>query len=47
MAEFKHIIRIANTDLKGEKKLVIALQKIKGVSYNMAAALCHVAGIPK
>jgi len=47
MAEFKHIVRVANTDLKGEKLLLIALQKIKGVNHNLAAALCHVAGIPK
>ena len=45
MAEFKHIIRVANTDLKGEKSLIIALQKIKGVSYNMAHAICHASGI--
>ena len=45
MAEFKHIIRVANTDLKGEKSLIVALQKIKGVSYNMAHAICHCAGI--
>jgi small subunit ribosomal protein S13 len=45
MAEFKHIVRIANTDLKGEKRLVIALQRIKGVGFNFANALCHVAGI--
>ncbi len=47
MTEFKHIIRIANTDLKGEKRLVIALQKIKGIGYSLAAGLCHIAGIPK
>ncbi len=47
MAEFKHIVRIANTDLKGEKKLVIALQRIKGVSYNFAHAICHAAGISR
>ena len=47
MAEFKHIIRIANTDLKGEKRLVIALQRIKGVNHNFAHALCNVADIPK
>lgn len=45
MAEFKHIVRIANTDLKGEKALVIALQRIKGVGYNFAHAICHAAGI--
>ncbi len=47
MAEFRHIVRVANTDLKGEQKILIALQKIKGVSHNLAAALCQVAGVPK
>ncbi len=47
MTEFKHIVRVANTDLKGEKQVLIALQKIKGVNHNLAAALCHVAGILK
>lgn len=47
MAEknFKHIIRIANTDLKGEKAILMALQKIKGVSFMFANALCIVSGI--
>lgn len=47
MAEFKHIIRVANTDLKGEKGLIVALQKIKGVGYNMSHAICHASGIDK
>jgi small subunit ribosomal protein S13 len=47
MAEFKHIVRIANTDLKGEKRLVIGLQRIRGVGFNLAAALCHVSGIDR
>ena len=42
---FKHIIRIANTDLKGEKPLFMALQKIKGVSFMFANALCVAAGL--
>ena len=46
MAEFKHIIRILNTDLKGEKQMVVALQRIKGVNYNFAQALCHSCAIP-
>lgn len=47
MAEknFKHIIRIANTDLKGEKSILLALQKIPGVGFMFASALCTVAGI--
>ena len=47
MAEFKHIVRIANTDLKGEKQLQMALQRIKGVGFNLAIALAHAAGIPR
>ncbi len=47
MAEFKHIVRIANTDLKGEKQLQMALQRIKGVGFNLAVALAHAAGIPR
>lgn len=47
MAEYKHIIRIVNTDLPGNKQVVIALQKIKGVGHSFAAAVCHAAGIPK
>ncbi|RME32004.1 30S ribosomal protein S13 [Candidatus Woesearchaeota archaeon] len=47
MAEFKHIVRIANTDLKGEKPLQMALQRIKGVGFNLAVALAHAAGIPR
>lgn len=47
MAEFKHIIRVANTDLKGEKQLQMALQRIKGVGFNLAVAVCHAAGIPR
>ena len=29
--DFRHIVRIVNTDLKGEKKVLMALQRIKGV----------------
>lgn len=41
----RYIIRVANTDLRGDKKIGIALCKIKGVSHRIATALCHVAGI--
>ncbi|MBR9692730.1 30S ribosomal protein S13 [Candidatus Woesearchaeota archaeon] len=47
MADFRHIVRVANTDLVGEKRIIIALLKIKGVGHNLAAALCHLSGIPK
>jgi small subunit ribosomal protein S13 len=45
MAEFKHIIRVSNTDLKGEKPAVAALTKIKGVGTNFASVLCKLSNI--
>jgi len=42
--EIRTLVRIANTDLDGEKQLVIALTKIKGVSHAMARAICSAAG---
>ncbi|PLW79730.1 30S ribosomal protein S13 [Candidatus Woesearchaeota archaeon] len=49
MAEenFKHIIRVANTDLKGEKQISFALQKIKGVGTMFSHMVCRVAKVPK
>ncbi len=41
----RYIIRIANTDLNGEKNIGIALCKIKGVSHMVSHALCEVTGI--
>ncbi len=41
------MIRIANTDLNGEKPIVMALCKIKGVNQMMANALCYVSGIDR
>jgi small subunit ribosomal protein S13 len=37
----KYIVRVANTDLDGTKKV----QKIKGVSQSLANAVCRLAGI--
>lgn len=47
MNEFKHIIRVANTDLKGEKHILIAMTKIKGVSVMFANTVLGIAGIQK
>ena len=44
---FKHIVRVANVDIPGEKKLRIALTKIKGVGINFASAICAAAGVDK
>jgi small subunit ribosomal protein S13 len=40
--EVKHIVRILNTDLKGEKTLSNALRGIKGISFMLSAAICKI-----
>ncbi len=45
--EFKYFVRIANTDLDGNKPICYALTKIKGVSYMLANALCNMAHVDK
>ena len=47
MAEFKHIVRVAGTDLKGEKELLYAMKKIKGVDVMYANMALSVAGVKK
>jgi len=42
MREIKGIVRIAGTDIKGEKQLFVSLQKIKGVGGSLAHAICRV-----
>ena len=44
MAEIKHLVRIANTDLDGEKQLLYGMRRIKGVNSMMANALCKITG---
>ncbi len=38
--DFKHFVRVANTDLEGTKAIERALTKIKGVSFQFANAIC-------
>src|SRR3989338_7232439 len=45
--EFRHIVRVANTDLDGKKYILHSLRKIKGINYMFANALCSVTGIEK
>ncbi|MBS3125019.1 30S ribosomal protein S13 [Candidatus Woesearchaeota archaeon] len=45
MAEFKHLVRIANTDLKGEKAIVYALKDVRGIGVPFAHAVCVTLGI--
>lgn len=43
--EFRHIVRIANTDLDGKKQILYALRKIKGVNYMFANFSCYKANV--
>ena len=45
--ETRHLVRIAKTDLKGEKPLAYALTKIKGVGYAFANLTCNLTNIDK
>lgn len=47
MAEFRHIVRIADTDLKGDKQILVAMKKIKGVDVLYANAALSIAGVAK
>ena len=46
-ATFKHIVRIVNVDLPGDKSLHWALTNIKGIGINLADAICSLATVPK
>ncbi|MBC8500608.1 MAG: 30S ribosomal protein S13 [Nanoarchaeota archaeon] len=45
--EFQYIIRVVNTDLDGNKKILYALRKIKGVNTMLANAVCNIAKVNK
>ncbi|MFA6460961.1 MAG: 30S ribosomal protein S13 [Candidatus Woesearchaeota archaeon] len=44
-ANFKHIVRIANVDLPGNKPVRVALRNIKGIGLNFADTMCKLAHI--
>lgn len=41
-ATFRHIVRVADTDLPGDVSLAWGLAQVKGVGYNMSLAVCRV-----
>ncbi len=43
--DYRHIVRIVNTDIKGEKKVFMALQKIKGVGCMFSNFVCFASKI--
>ncbi len=45
--EFRQILRVANTDLDGNKAILVGLRKIKGVGFSFANVVCNVLGIDK
>ena len=45
--DFKHIVRIMNTDLDGAKPIGHALKKIKGVSFMLSNAVCRLTNVPR
>ena len=44
---FRHIVRIANTDVKGNLRLYHALTMINGIKYSFANAVCNCIDIDK
>jgi len=42
---FRHIVRVVNVDIPGEKPVSISLTKIKGMGTNFARVICKLAGI--
>ena len=45
--EIKNLIRLANTDIVGQKSILYGLTKIKGVSLGFSNAICEVLKIDK
>ncbi len=45
--KFKQLVRIANTDIYGNKNILYGLRKIKGVGFMFANAMCNLADVDK
>ena len=45
--DFRYIVRIANTDINGEKKLVHGLTRVKGIGLRMSTIVADTAGIDR
>ncbi|MFH0875897.1 MAG: 30S ribosomal protein S13 [archaeon] len=44
---FRHIVRLVNTDLDGNKPVYMAIRKIKGVGFMYANLVCHLSGVDR
>ena len=45
--DFKYIIRLSNTDIDGDKKVVFGLTSVKGIGHQMANLIIRTVGINK
>ncbi len=45
--DFRQIVRIAETDIDGNRQLLMALKQIKGIGFSMANAICNVLRLDK
>jgi small subunit ribosomal protein S13 len=45
--DFRHIVRIANTDLNGARAIGITLRQIKGIGFMFANLICNISKINK
>lgn len=45
MAELKHLVRIANTDMNGKKAIGYELAKVKGIGIRLAQIVCRIVNI--
>ena len=45
--DFRYFVRVANTDIDGNKDIAHALIKIKGVNFMFSNMLCNLAGVDK
>ena len=46
-SDFKYVVRIANTDLDGNKSTVLALTGLKGLGRRVAEVVINLAGVPR
>jgi small subunit ribosomal protein S13 len=47
MANPKYLVRIANSDIDGEKKILYGLRRIKGVGIMLSNVICKILGYPE
>jgi|SRR3989344_463523 len=45
--DFRHIVRVANTDMDGNRKIGEAIRKIRGIGFSFANTICTLAGVDR